>query len=349
MPLLTLSGLSKRFANISAVSNVNLEIPAGEFVALLGPSGSGKTTLLRMLAGFELPTSGSIMIGNRDVSKLSPGDRDIGMVFQQYALFPHLNVRKNIEYGLKMRAWPKARRIERTEEILQMVRLGSFGERFPRELSGGQQQRVAIARALAYSPNFLLMDEPLGALDRALRIEMAEEIRRIHRSLGTTFIYVTHDRDEAMTLASRVLVINRGEIIADGPPEQLYKAPDSSFVATFFSGMNVVDSRKVSKIALEDKTSPATARHGASLATPPMYGVPPSRLSFHKPDTSHIAFTGEVVDSLFLGDTTQTSLKCPELDGNLLIHAHSHGHSPIRPGERLTAYIDCRDLVALRS
>ena len=209
-------------------------------MALLGPSGSGKTTMLRLLAGFELPTSGEIVIAGSNVSGLAPSERNIGMVFQHYALFPHMSVARNIEYGLRMRGWDTSRRRTRVSELLAMIKLEHVGERLPHQLSGGQQQRVAIARALAYSPSILLMDEPLGALDRALRIEMAEEIRRIHRTLGATFIYVTHDRDEAMTLADRVLVMHQGKIDADGKPQQLFERPQSAFVAEFFSGMNVI-------------------------------------------------------------------------------------------------------------
>ena len=219
---------------------MSLAVEPGEFVALLGPSGSGKTTMLRLLAGFELPTSGEIVIAGSNVSGLAPSERNIGMVFQHYALFPHMSVARNIEYGLRMRGWDTSRRRARVSELLAMIKLNHVGERLPHQLSGGQQQRVAIARALAYSPSILLMDEPLGALDRALRIEMAEEIRRIHRTLGATFIYVTHDRDEAMTLADRVLVMHQGKIDADGKPQQLFERPQSAFVAEFFSGMNVI-------------------------------------------------------------------------------------------------------------
>jgi putative spermidine/putrescine transport system ATP-binding protein len=280
---LVLSGLTKRFHSVVAVNNVSLTVGAGEFVALLGPSGSGKTTVLRLLAGFQLPTSGEIIIAGRNVSGLAPSERNIGMVFQHYALFPHMSVARNIEYGLRMHGWDSARRQARVRALLAMIRLEHAGDRLPHQLSGGQQQRVAIARALAYSPSLLLMDEPLGALDRALRMEMAEEIRRIHRTLGTTFIYVTHDRDEAMTLADRVLVMHQGRIEADGAPQQLFERPQSAFVAGFFSGMNVL----------------AGAVMGDAAA---LVAISPQTILFSPPLEPHACLRASIADSLFLGE-----------------------------------------------
>jgi putative spermidine/putrescine transport system ATP-binding protein len=282
-PALVLKGLTKRFHSVVAVDNVSLSVERGEFVALLGPSGSGKTTMLRLLAGFELPTRGDIVIAGSDVSGLAPSERNIGMVFQHYALFPHMSAARNIEYGLRMHGWDPLRRRERVKELLSMVRLEDIGNRLPHQLSGGQQQRVAIARALAYSPSLLLMDEPLGALDRGLRMGMAEEVRRIHRTLRSTFMYVTHDREEAMTLADRVLVMHQGKIDADGAPHQLFERPQSAFVARFFSGMNVLPG----------------AALGAAAA---LVAVSPQSLHFSPVPEPSARLRVSVSDILFLGE-----------------------------------------------
>ncbi|MCA9861792.1 MAG: ABC transporter ATP-binding protein, partial [Thermomicrobiales bacterium] len=196
-PALHLRGLRKSFGAVTAVDGIDLAVEQGEFLTLLGPSGSGKTTILKMIAGFEAPGSGVIELAGRDVSRLSPAERGIGVVFQQYALFPHMTVGENIAYPLTLRKWPTPERTRRVQQMLDLVELSGYDGRYPRELSGGQQQRVAVARALAFQPDLLLMDEPLGALDRALRVGMQEEIRRIHRDSGATILYVTHDQEEA--------------------------------------------------------------------------------------------------------------------------------------------------------
>jgi ABC-type Fe3+/spermidine/putrescine transport system ATPase subunit len=237
---LQLKSLAKSYGPVEAVKGVDLAVYEGEFLTLLGPSGSGKTTILRLIAGFTLPTSGQIMIQGRDVSRMTPAERGIGMVFQHYALFPHMTVAENIAYPLKMRGWPSAKRETRVREMQELVGLHGMDRRLPRELSGGQQQRVALARALAFEPTLLLMDEPLGALDRELRIRMAAELRRIHRELGTTVMYVTHDREEAMTLADRVAIMHLGLIDAVGSPHDLFSVPPTRFVASFFGGHNLL-------------------------------------------------------------------------------------------------------------
>jgi putative spermidine/putrescine transport system ATP-binding protein len=336
MKALSLSNLSKRFRDVVALDSVSLDIAEGEFVALLGPSGSGKTTLLRLLAGFDVPTSGQIFIAGNDVSRLPPSQRGIGMVFQHYALFPHLSVRRNVEYGLKMRGWLKKDRARRVDEVLAAVRLEALADRMPKQLSGGQQQRVAIARALVYAPSLLLMDEPLGALDRTLRVEMAEEIRRIHRSLKTTFVYVTHDRDEAMTLADRVLIMRHGQVISDDSPERLFAAPASGFVARFFAGMNVLTANALA--ALPGR--PASLAHGA-------VGFAPSRLSFAPPQQDFITIQAQIVDRLFLGDKIQILLSCPDLGQDIVAHMAADPNIDIRPGSKVTAYIRTADVLPL--
>ena len=246
---LELKSLAKSYGPVEAVKGVDLTVYEGEFLTLLGPSGSGKTTILRLIAGFTLPTSGQILIQGRDVSRMTPAERGIGMVFQHYALFPHMTVAENISYGLKMRGWPALKRDTRVREMQDLVGLHGMDKRLPRELSGGQQQRVALARALAFEPTLLLMDEPLGALDRELRIRMAAELRRIHRELGTTVVYVTHDREEAMTLADRVAIMHLGLIDAVGSPHDLFSVPPTRFVASFFGGHNLLPAQLTTQSA----------------------------------------------------------------------------------------------------
>ena len=236
-PSVSVRAVRKTFGSgataVQAVDGVDLDILDGEFFCLLGPSGSGKTTLLRMIAGFELPTSGSIFLQGVEVTNRAPFDRDVNTVFQDYALFPHMTVAENVEYGLKVKKVPKAERLTRVAEALATVRLGEYGERKPSELSGGQRQRVALARALINRPKVLLLDEPLGALDLKLRQEMQVELKAIQHRVGITFIFVTHDQDEALTMSDRIAVFNQGRIEQVGTPKNLYERPQSAFVAGF--------------------------------------------------------------------------------------------------------------------
>lgn len=239
---LSLAGLQKRYGEALAVRELSLEIAAGEFVSLLGPSGSGKTTALTMIAGFESPSAGKIAIGGRDVTFLAPNHRNIGMVFQKYALFPHLTIRQNVAFPLRMRGrMQKTAIAQRVEEMLDLVQLSSYAERYPNQLSGGQQQRVALARALAFEPPVLLMDEPLGALDNKLREAMQFEIKRLQQRLGATVVYVTHDQDEAMTMSDRVAIMSNGGLMQVGTPTELYRQPKTEFVADFIGRMNFLD------------------------------------------------------------------------------------------------------------
>jgi putative spermidine/putrescine transport system ATP-binding protein len=237
---LEFSGITKRYGPVAAVADFDLAVGRGELLTLLGPSGSGKTTLLKMLAGFEIPDEGDIVLNGRSIATLPPAARNVGMVFQHYALFPHLTVIDNVAYGLRYRGQGKAERRAKAERMLALARLEGYGHRYPRQLSGGQQQRVAIARALAIEPDVLLMDEPLGALDRQLRLEMEQEIRRLHHELDTTFIYVTHDQEEALTLSDRVAIMNSGRLVGLGAPRSLYEKPPSAFVARFFGNSNLL-------------------------------------------------------------------------------------------------------------
>ena len=224
-----------------AVDHINLEIKDGEMVTLLGPSGCGKTTTLRMISGFEYPTSGNVFIGDRDVAKIPPNKRGISMVFQSYALFPHLNIWENIAYGLRVAKIPQDEIIRRTNDVVELMQLKGMEKRFPNQLSGGQQQRVAIARALVNRPKVLLLDEPLGALDLRLRKDMQIELKRIQQQMGITFVYVTHDQEEALTMSDTIVVMDKGSIQQIGTPEDIYNEPKNAFVADFIGESNIID------------------------------------------------------------------------------------------------------------
>ena len=263
MGTVILHDVCKAFQHKNVVDHVNLEINRGEFFTLLGPSGSGKTTTLKMLAGLEMPTAGDILIDGVHVTTLMPHQRNIGMVFQNYALFPHMTVDDNVGFPLKMRRVNKQEIAERVRQALEITQLGEFGKRYPRQLSGGQQQRVALARAMAYSPSIPLMDEPLGALDRNLRDHMRLELKRLQRQIGATVLYVTHDQDEALSMSDRVGVMNDGKLLQVADPKTLYEHPTSQFVATFIGESNVLTARVVAAngdLALDVEGLPATVR-----------------------------------------------------------------------------------------
>jgi putative spermidine/putrescine transport system ATP-binding protein len=236
-----LANLTKRYGEVRAVAGVDLRIERGEFFTLLGPSGSGKTTTLRMIAGFEAPTEGTIELAGRDMSGVPPYDRPVNTVFQDYALFPHMSVGENVEYGLRVAGVDKAERVRRRDEALEMVRLPGYAGRKPAELSGGQRQRVALARAIVNRPEVLLLDEPLGALDLKLREQMQVELKTIQADVGITFVYVTHDQDEALTMSNRIAVFNRGRIEQVSAPVELYEQPATEFVAGFVGVSNLLE------------------------------------------------------------------------------------------------------------
>jgi putative spermidine/putrescine transport system ATP-binding protein len=241
LPAVRLAGLRKSFGQLAAVDGVDLDIAAGEFFTMLGPSGSGKTTLLRLIAGFERPDAGVVELSGTDVTRQPPYARDVNTVFQDYALFPHMNVGQNVEYGLRVRRVPRAERRRRADDALDIVRLTGLSERKPVQLSGGQRQRVALARALVNQPGVLLLDEPLGALDAKLRQEMQSELKRIQREVGITFVYVTHDQEEALTMSDRLAVFNQGRIEQLGTPVDVYERPASGFVAGFIGVSNLLE------------------------------------------------------------------------------------------------------------
>ena len=240
VPAIRFENVSRHFGEVRAVDGVSLEIEDGEFFTMLGPSGSGKTTCLRMVAGFERPTSGRVYLHGQEVSNLPPYERDVNTVFQDYALFPHMTVGENIAYGLMIRRVPKPERLKRVEETLEMVRLSGLAKRRPSQLSGGQRQRVALARALINHPRLLLLDEPLGALDLKLRQQMQLELKAIQQRVGITFVYVTHDQEEALTMSDRLAVFNHGKVEQIGSPAEIYESPATAFVAGFVGTSNLI-------------------------------------------------------------------------------------------------------------
>lgn len=307
---ITFTGITKRFGSVVGVDHIDLQVEAGEFLSLLGPSGSGKTTLLMMLAGFETPSAGSIMLAGRDLTHVPPNKRGIGMVFQRYALFPHMSVAQNVAFPLKMRGLGKSEIAPLVEQALARVRLQDYGDRMPAQLSGGQQQRVAVARALVFQPPVLLMDEPLGALDKKLREELQIEIKKLHESLGVTIIYVTHDQEEALTMSDRIAVMDQGRIQQLGSPVSLYHEPETSFVADFIGKMNFLkglvtgmDDREATiEIAGQSIAVPRAQFSGRGELTtgaPVRVAARPETLSASpSPDG---AIPGEIETSIFLG------------------------------------------------
>ena len=268
MPLLRIDGVVKRFGGFTAVDGLSLDIRAGEFFALLGPSGCGKTTLLRMLAGFETPDAGRILLAGADIAQVLPHQRPVNMMFQNYALFPHLNVHENIAFGLKRAAVPRAEIQSRVAEMLALVKLEGLERRKPDQLSGGQKQRVALARSLARRPQVLLLDEPLAALDKKLRESTQAELMELQRRLGTTFIIVTHDQEEAMTVADRIAVMDSGRLEQVATPRQLYEAPNSRWVAEFVGDINIIEGKVASRDA--GRLTIATNDAGTIIAAEPL-------------------------------------------------------------------------------
>jgi putative spermidine/putrescine transport system ATP-binding protein len=289
----------KVFGDVVAVDDVDLAIGDGEFFSLLGPSGSGKTTVLRMIAGFEEPSAGAVLLRGRDVTHVPPYDRDVNTVFQDYALFPHMNVQENVEYGLKVKGVKKDERRRRAGEMLESVRLAGFGSRKPHQLSGGQRQRVALARALVNRPQVLLLDEPLGALDLKLREEMQVELKRIQHEVGITFVFVTHDQGEALSMSTRIAVFNQGKVEQVGRPREIYDDPTTDFVAGFVGTSNLLDA--------------ATSEHLLGRAAPHI--LRPERIAVAGPDgpiTGDIVATGTIVDIQYLGPESKVHV---DLDG----------------------------------
>jgi spermidine/putrescine transport system ATP-binding protein len=320
MPALVLTGVTKTFGTFAAVDGVDLTIPEGEFFALLGPSGCGKTTTLRMIAGLEDPSEGAIHLGDLDITHRRPYQRPVNTVFQNYALFPHLNVYENVAFGLRRRGVKQIRR--QVEEALALVELGHLAKRKPNQLSGGQQQRIALARAVVNRPQVLLLDEPLGALDLKLRRQMQLELKRIQTEVGITFVHVTHDQEEAMTMADRVAVMNHGRIEQLGSPADLYESPRTTFVANFLGQSNLVAVRRVSGGGTVDLVVEC---HGQKVTIPAsrsvdaeelLLGVRPEKIRLladteFAPSGVNTLGGGQIVDASYLGVSTQYQVRMP--------------------------------------
>ncbi|MHB8459366.1 MAG: ABC transporter ATP-binding protein [Candidatus Limnocylindrales bacterium] len=337
MPFLELTGIQKRFGDIAAVHDFNLAAERGEFVSFLGPSGCGKTTTLRMIAGFERPTAGAIVVNGVDITHQAPNQRNVGMVFQSYALFPNMTVADNVGFGLRVRRRPKVEIRRRVGELLDLIHLPDKADRYPWQLSGGQQQRVALARALAIEPQVLLLDEPLSALDAKIRIVLRNEIRSIQRELGITTVYVTHDQEEALSLSDRIVVMNEGRIEQIGTPFQIYNFPSTAFVASFVGTLNVFDAAVVDAAAgqLTVVGQPvATGRPligaGAPGATLPI-ALRPEMLSIGGEGGANV-LTGTVDDVTFLGSIVRVRVRIG--DGGPLVAADTFNDPSLTIPER---------------
>ncbi|GAA4532831.1 ABC transporter ATP-binding protein [Chelativorans composti] len=324
-PLIRFENVTKHFGSHTAVDNLSLSIYEREFFVLLGPSGCGKTTLLRMLGGFEQPTSGRVLLDGQDLSGVPPYRRPVNMMFQSYALFPHMTVEKNIAFGLKQEGMPKDKIAERVASMLKLVKLEKYAARKPHQLSGGQRQRVALARALAKRPRVLLLDEPLGALDKKLREETQFELMDLQQELGLTFVIVTHDQDEAMTMADRIAVMDAGKVLQVATPAEIYEAPNSRFVAEFIGSINIFDGEIVEK---KGGTARFRDKSGSEFlvslgANPQVNGsgslaVRPEKMTItrQRPADAVNAIEGEVWDIAYLGDLTLYNLKLD--DGRII-------------------------------
>ena len=337
------------------VKNLNLDIQEGEFLTMLGPSGSGKTTCLLMLAGFETATHGEIILNGKPINNVPPHKRNIGMVFQNYALFPHMTVKENLAFPLKVRKLPNSEIESKIKRALGMVQLEGFQNRRPMQLSGGQQQRVAVARALVFEPSLVLMDEPLGALDKQLREQMQYEIKHIHENLGVTIVYVTHDQSEALTMSNRIAVFNDGIIQQLASPEQLYEAPENAFVAQFIGENNTLRG-KVSdmngttcKVTLENGQSvDALAVNVDSVGTETSISLRPERVLVNpKKNSCKNLMEAQVLELIYLGDHIRSRVNVCGHDDFIIKVPNSADHAQLRPGDSVQVGWHVEDARAL--
>ncbi|CUH85074.1 ABC transporter ATP-binding protein [Thalassovita mediterranea] len=329
-PLIQFKGVTKRYGSFTAIDNLTQDIYTREFFALLGPSGCGKTTMMRMLAGFETPTEGQILIAGQDMAAVPPNERAVNMMFQSYALFPHLSIWDNIAFGLRRMKMPKAQIEERVEEMLRLTRMTQFARRKPHQVSGGQRQRVALARSLARAPKLLLLDEPLGALDKKLREETQFELMDIQEKTGTTFVIVTHDQEEAMTVASRVAVMDHGKIIQVATPPKIYEEPNSVYVADFIGDVNIIEgaAHKTSEdgydIHWAEGQEPIHAKTTTVLSEgqKAFVALRPEKISIgeEKPEGAVNAVKGKIIDIGYLGNISTYHV---ELPGGVMVKAQA--------------------------
>ena len=351
MTFLHIDSLKKSFGATKVVSNFDLDIQRGEFISLLGPSGCGKTTVLRMVAGFETPTAGAIRIDGRDVTALPPNKRNVGMVFQSYALFPNMTVAGNIGFGLKIAGKPAAEISARIEEMLAMIKLPHLAARYPYQLSGGQQQRVALARALALKPQVLLLDEPLSALDAKIRVSLREEIRALQRQLGITTIFVTHDQEEALSMSDRIVVMSEGRAEQTGTPFEIYNYPRTRFVASFVGTLNLLGAKVLDAAAgtLEiggQTVSAAKGLAGAKAGDLRTVALRPEAVALGPPASGRNSLAGRIEDVSFLGSVVRIRVRA----GQALVSLdtfNNPGAPPPSPGQAVQLGFAREDLLVL--
>jgi putative spermidine/putrescine transport system ATP-binding protein len=353
MAFLQLKSLIKSFGPVRVVQEFNLDVARGEFVSLLGPSGCGKTTVLRMVAGFESPTSGQIIIDGSDVTGLRPSQRNVGLVFQSYALFPNLTVAGNIAFGLKVARKPAAETEARVKDMLKLIGLPELGERYPFELSGGQQQRVALARALAVRPRVLLLDEPLSALDAKIRVSLRDQIRDIQRELGITTIFVTHDQEEALSISDRVVVMNKGRADQIGSPHEIYNKPTTEFVANFVGTLNafsaMVKDAKKGVIMVNDTPITVPQLKGKTLASGGQvkFGLRPEALHLGKQAAPAANLPATVEDVHFLGSVIRLRVRLGDQVMALDTFNRSTEKPPVVGGKTVISF-DPTDLILIQ-
>jgi spermidine/putrescine transport system ATP-binding protein len=351
-----LEKLTKRFGSFTAVDGIDMNIPAGEFFSLLGPSGCGKTTTLRMIAGFELPDEGAVLLDGNDMSRTPPAKRPVNTVFQSYALFPHMRIRDNVAFGLRRQGAPRAEVTRRVDETLELVQLTEFAGRKPAQLSGGQQQRVALARALVLQPSVLLLDEPLGALDAKLRRQLQVELKQLQETVGITFVYVTHDQEEALTMSDRLAVMNKGHVEQVGRPRDVYEEPLTAYVADFLGVSNLMPATVAgpsgagSRVQLGDFEMESTAGdtdvRGSATVT-----IRPERVLLESAGgTGGNRIPAQVVRTVYLGATLQVHVELATGEQVTVLATHQGDEAPpeLAPGTHVTCYLPAAALRVLR-
>jgi spermidine/putrescine ABC transporter ATP-binding subunit len=341
---ISLRGLTKRYGSVTALHDLHLDIRSGEFLTLLGSSGCGKTTTLMLIAGFERPDSGDIILSGRSMAGVPPHKRRIGVVFQNYALFPHLSVFENVAFALRNLRWSRQRITARVKELLELTALEGLADRAPGQLSGGQQQRVAIARALAFQPDVLLLDEPLGALDRRLREHMLQELRRLHRILGVTMVYVTHDQDEALAMSDRIALMRDGRVLALGSPRDLYESPHGEYAARFIGDTNVLEGTAETTEVVVIGGSRVRLDGGLTAGARVRFGLRPERVQLAAAGGGLVTAEATVEEVIYLGDTTKYRLRTHDGVSLLAIQSNSPGTRHLDVDDEVVCGWDPADL-----